>query len=190
MCASKDPGRQGIDADPTVTDDDLADQSCDDDRRVPPEPYPSGDRTRTICRQIVRGSLVSFAVLAIPLLLAGGMCHGGQGMWGVAFGLLTVIFFCLSTPAAMSLLASNRLNSRGRMGGYVRALALFIVVKVLVFVLVWILVMDDDWFSRPMFLLSAVLAGVVYLIVVSVAIVRSNRGHADKSPAHKGPARR
>lgn len=167
-----------ISPDPTVTDDDLADQTSPDDRRVPPEPYPSGSRMRRNCRLIVLISLAAYAVLGLGLGLYGWLAHGLSGLAGVLLGLLTVTLFCLSTPVLMSFLATNRLNSPGRMGGYLKALAFFLLLKVVVLALLLGALLGAHWFSRPLFAMAAVGAGLVYLAVLAVVVIRANHGHA------------
>lgn len=165
-----------LDPDPTVTDDDLADRTDHRDTDVPPEPYPSGTQMRSLCQAVVTWSCLSFLICGIPLCISGAISEGVIGLAGVLFGLLTVIFFCLSTPAVMSLLASNRVNSKGRMKGYLSVLGLSIAIKILVFFLVWIMVIDDPSFSRHMFLITALICAIVYLIVLSAAAIRSVDG--------------
>ncbi len=184
MCArhktdTPDPrAKINISPDPTVTDDDLADRTSPDDRRVPPEPYPSGSRMRRNCRRIVLISLAAYAVLGLGLGLYGWLAHGLSGLSGVLLGLFTVILFCLSTPVLMSFLAANRLNSPGRMGGYLKALAFFILLKVIVLTLLLGALLGASWFSRPLFAVAAVGAALVYLIVLAAVVVRANHGHA------------
>lgn len=184
MCARRktdtpDPrGKVTISPDPTVTDDDLADQASPDDRRVPPEPYPSGSRMRRNCRMIVLISLAAYAVLGLVLGLYGWLAHGSAGLSGVLLGLFTVTLFCLSTPVLMSFLAANRLNSPGRMGGYLKALAFFILLKVVVLALLLGALLGASWFSRPLFAVAAVGAALVYLVVLAAVVIRANRGHA------------
>lgn len=171
--AANDPRQKvHISPDPTVTDDELADVTSPADLEVPPEPYPAGAAMRTLCRRIVLWSLRSFAFLVVPLLAVGAAINGATGVFGALFGELTVILFCLPTPVAMYLLARNRLNSKGRMSGYLKAMVVSIAVKVLLFAGVWILVMDDPRFSRPLFLAAALVCAVDYLVVVAIVTHR------------------
>lgn len=164
-----------ISPDTTVTRDELADTSNSEDRKVPPEPYPSSAQTRDICRHIIRWSLVCDGIALVLFAALGAWEKGANGILGALVGIFTVVFFCLSTPAVMWFLARNRVNSKGRMKGYLLALGLSIMVKFAVFLLVWLLIIDDPRFSRSMFLVSALFAAISYLIVVAVVVVRSNR---------------